>query len=113
MLTGIELNIENFWMGLRGLPEPAKKVTPSASYKFDLEFDKFDYSFDLPEPLEIDKQRAFRIQLELLYPNNQPLAERYGLWFTFHFNNKKDVHIPVILLNSDNEEGKMKLETLG
>jgi len=51
VLKGIELHIEHFWLGLRGLPEPIKKVTPSASYRFDLEIGKNDYSFVCPNRL--------------------------------------------------------------
>jgi len=112
LLTNIYLKVNFFELGITGLPEPVKKVKPFDKFSFPIEYDKNDYSFTLDNPVEIDIQRAFRFQVELLLPNNEPLTRRYGVYFSFRFNNNQLVKAPVILLNSDNEEGTFKIVTL-
>lgn len=113
VLLKIELCICFFPPRLSGIGQPpVLEVKPFAQYSFTLHPNKEHQIFDLPKPVEIAPQRATSFQLEFLLPDKQPLIHRYGLWYTLHFNDKKKIKVPVILLNSDNETGRRRITIL-
>lgn len=112
VLTKVKLRLKFFEPGMKGPYEPPEPVKPYAKYVFEISDEKEYYSYYLQDPVRIAPQEAFRFQVELLFPGKLPLKDRHGLYFTFVFNNQVEVAAPVILLNSDNEEGLFKNYTL-
>lgn len=108
ILREFDVNVRLLPSGLGKPYVEYSPIKPFGKYSFEISPDSEENTIRFRNPIRLSAQEPFRFQVELLYPGRIPLRDRYSVKFDFNFNNKVNVDVPLILLNTDNEKGELK-----